>query len=150
MAHNLYVWIRRIKTIEREYSAMRLAVDRLLEGARRDPTILTGDLKLYDIINASERLEGTYIIRLFAEFETGLRLFWPSARGTDPPSRTRDLIDGVAATRRVPDDERTNVHLIREYRNLLIHERDVEVDPISIGPARSHLCRFFNFLPETW
>jgi hypothetical protein len=73
MAHNLYVWIRRIKTIEREYSAMRLAVDRLLEGARRDPTILTGDLKLYDIINASERLEGTYIIRLFAEFETRAR-----------------------------------------------------------------------------
>ena len=52
---------------------MRLAVDRLLEGARRDPTILSGDLNLHDIINASERLEGTYIIRLFAEFETGLR-----------------------------------------------------------------------------
>jgi hypothetical protein len=150
MPHNKHEWHPRIKAVEREYRAMRLASDRLLAEARHDPTILRGDLELRDIANASKRLEGTYIIRLFAEFETGLSLFWPTARGTDPPSRTRDLIQGVAATRRVPNDERANVHLVCEYRNLLIHQRDEEVDPISIGQARSHLCRFFNFLPETW
>jgi hypothetical protein len=96
------------------------------------------------------RLEGTYIIRLFAEFETGLRLFWPTARGTDPPARTRDLIDGVAATRRVPNGERLNAHAVREYRNFLVHERDEEVVPISIVEARGYLCRFFAFLPPTW
>ena len=129
---------------------MRLASDRLLSETRHDPTLLRDDLELRDIANASKNLEGTYIIRLFAEFETGLRLFWPTARGTDPPSRTRDLIDGVAATRRVRDDERAIVHSIREYRNLLIHERDEVVAPIAIGQARSHLCRFFAFLPESW
>jgi hypothetical protein len=103
MPNNLYEWLRRIKAIEQEHASTRLAIDRLWEAAHRDPTILTWDLKLHDIRIASERLEGTYIIRLFAEFEAGLRLFWPMARGTDPPSRTRDLIDGVAATRRVPD-----------------------------------------------
>jgi hypothetical protein len=44
MPHNLHDWLRRIKAIEREYSSMRLAIDRLLADARRDPTILTGDL----------------------------------------------------------------------------------------------------------
>jgi hypothetical protein len=150
MPHDLYDWIRRIKSVEREYASMRLATDRLLDESRRDPTILRGDLKLRDIVNASRFLEWTYIIRLFAEFESGLRLFWPTARGTDPPSRTRDLIDGIAATRRIPDDERANAHDVREYRNFLVHERDEEVDPISISEAGKHLCRFFKFLPPTW
>jgi hypothetical protein len=150
MPHDRYDWIRRIKSVEREYASMRLATNRLLDESRRDSTILREDLKLRDIVNASGFLEGTYIIRLFAEFETGLRLFWPTAKRPDPPGRTRDLIDGVAATRRIPDDERTNAHDVREYRNFLVHEREEEVVPISIAKAGSHLCRFFSFLPLTW
>src|SRR5687767_8209414 len=108
--NDLYDWLRKIKAVEREHSSTRLATERLLEEARHDSTILRGNLTLRDIGNSSERLDGTYIIRLFAEFETGLRLFWPTARGTDPPSRTRDLLDGVAATRRIPDDNRISAH----------------------------------------
>ena len=58
----------------------RLAIDRLLSQARREPALLRGDVTLRDLAIASGRLDGTYVIRLFAEFETGLRLFWPSAR----------------------------------------------------------------------
>jgi hypothetical protein len=79
MPHDLHGWIRRIRSIELDHSSTRLALDRLLVEARRDPTILGGDLKLQDIVNASGRLEGTYIIRLFAEFETGLRLYRATA-----------------------------------------------------------------------
>jgi hypothetical protein len=148
MPNNLHHWLRRIKAIEREHASTRLAIDRLLEDARRDPTILTGDLKLRDLIIASERLEGTYIIRLFAEYETGLRLFWKTIRDTEPP--TQDLLNGIAARRGIPPARIANAHAAREYRNALLHERDEEVAPISIGEARSHLCRFFAFLPETW
>ena len=98
----------------------------------------------------AERLDGTYIIRLFAEFETGLRLFWPTAKGTDPPSRTRDLLDGVAAYRRIPHDELKNAHAVREYRNLLVHERDEAMEPIPIADARHQLIKFFSFLPPNW
>ena len=87
MPHNRHDWLRRIKAIEREHSSTRLALDRLLEEARRDPTILTGDLKFHDIVVASDRLEGTYIIRLFAEFETGLRR---SGRRSEGPSHRAD------------------------------------------------------------
>jgi hypothetical protein len=138
----------RIKAVEREYKAMRLASDRLRDEARRDPTILRDDLGLRDIANASERLEGTYLIRLYAEFETGLRLFWMTIRPTKPSMQ--DLLDSIAGKRAIPSDPLADAHDVRVYRNSLVHERDEEVDPISIGKARSHLCRFFAFLPETW
>ena len=150
MSHDLYEWHRRIKDVERQHSVIRLAITRLASSAKPDPTVLTGGLTFRDIGHASDRLEGTYIIRLFAEFETGLRLFWPTARGTDAPSRTRDLLDGVAATRRIPNDELLKAHAVREYRNLLVHEIEEEMVPISIAEARGHLCRYFNFLPPSW
>jgi hypothetical protein len=143
-------WLQRIKAIEREHTVTRLAVRRLLESANRDPTILKGDVTLRDIGHAAGRLEGTYLIRLFAEFETGLRLFWPTAKGTEPPGRTRDLLDGIASARRIPPDQLTNAHAVREYRNSLVHEREEETAPIPIAQARGHLCTFFSFLPLNW
>ena len=95
MPHELRGWIRRIRAIELDHSSTRLALDRLLHEARRDPTILTGDLEPQDIVKASGRLEATYLIRLFAEFETGLRLYWATIRDTEPP--TQHLLDGIAA-----------------------------------------------------
>ena len=148
MPHDLYRWIERIKSIERDHASTRLALDRLLHDARRDPTILTGDLKPQDIVKASGRLEGTYLIRLFAEFETGLRLYWATIRETEPP--TQHLLDGIAARRGIPPDRLADAHAVREYRNSLVHERDEEVAPITIAEARGYLCRFFAFLPPTW
>ncbi len=148
MPHELHGGIRRIRAIDLDHSSIRLALDRLLVEARRDPTVLGGDLKLQDIVNASGRLEGTYIIRLFAEFETGLRLFWATIRDTEPP--TQHLLDGIAVRRGMPSDRLAGAHAVREYRNSLVHERDEEVPPISIAEARAHLCRFFAFLPPAW
>jgi hypothetical protein len=147
------IWVQRIKTVEQEQAATRLAMVRLIAAVEQDSSILhqgPQGLKLRDLRHALERLEGTYIIRLFAEFEAGLRRLWQAARATDPPSRTRDLVDGIAASRRVPDEPRQQVHAVREYRNTLVHEREEEAGPIPIAAARGHLCRFFNFLPALW
>src|SRR5437667_3892729 len=138
-------WQTRIKAVERQYAAVQLGTSRLLESARRDATILKGNVEYRDIVDAAKALEGTYIIRLFAQFETGLRLYWDSVRDTHP--RARDLLDGIAALRVIPDDQRDNAHLVREYRNSLVHEREEEVEPIPIAVARGYLCRFFSFLP---
>jgi hypothetical protein len=102
-----------------------------------------------DLTRASDMLEGTYLTRMFAEFETGLRLFWDTIQDTNP--RARDLLDGLAARRGVPDEDRDNAHLVREYRNSLVHEReDEDLEPIPIARARSHLCTFFKRLPLEW
>jgi hypothetical protein len=148
MPHDRYEWPARIKAIEREYLATRLATDRLVKEARQDSTILKGELRLRDIENAAGSLEGTYIIRLFAEFETGLRLFWATIKGTKP--QTQDLLNGIAARRAIPHDRLASVQALRVYRNSLVHEREEDVHPISIGTARGHLCRFLDFLPPTW
>jgi len=141
----------RVKAVEREHLATRFAVDRLLNLVRQDPTALVHELRIHDIENASVRLEGTYIIRLFAEFETSLRMFWSASRAKGPPSRTRDLLNGVAARRRIPDDRVEGAHEVRDYRNVLVHERkEEEAAPISIGQARGHLCHFLSFLPQVW
>jgi hypothetical protein len=141
-------WQTRIKAVEREYAATRQAIDTLQESAQRDPTVLQGELRYRDIVHASDNLEGTYIIRLFAEFETGLRLYWDQVRGTNP--RTRDLLDGLAAMCGIPDEQRDHAHAVREYRNSLVHEREEDTPAVPIATARGYLCHFFSFLPPKW
>jgi hypothetical protein len=102
-----------------------------------------------DLTRASEDLEATYLTRMFAEFETGLRQFWETLSDTHP--KTKDLLDGLAARCRIGDDQRSNAHRVREYRNSLMHEReDEDVDPVPIAEARGYLCTFFSFLPREW
>lgn len=144
-------WIDRIRAVEREFTAIHLGTARLLVDARSDPGILTGDaLRPRDVEYAAARAEGTYIIRLFAEFETGLRSCWVAVRGNDPPSRARDLIDGIAALRQIPDTHRDGAHDVRVYRNVLVHEREETADILGIADARHQLCRFFSHLSLDW
>jgi hypothetical protein len=138
-----------VKAIEREYSALRLAAHRLVEQARDDPSILKKDaIGSRDLGNASQNLEGTYLVRLFAEFETGLRLYWATIRPSHP--RTEDLVNRVASKRKISDELIKAVHSVREYRNSLVHEREDETNPVSLSAARSCLCEFLSRLPENW
>lgn len=150
MPSSKFEWLRRIKAVEREHKATRFATDYLSAAVQRDPSWIGGDLRLRDFTDAAERLEGTYVIRLFAEFETCLRAFWLLAIGKPPPSRTRDLLNGVGARRRIPHDQIDNAHAVREYRNSLVHAGAEPPEPISIDVARSRLCHYLSFLPITW
>ncbi len=97
MPHN-HEWQSRIKAVEREYVAMRQAAERFRQNALDDPTILEGNLRHGEIVVASKNLEGTYVNRLFAEFESGARQFWAANWSTDP--KTADLLSGLAAPTR--------------------------------------------------
>ena len=150
MPSSKFEWLTRVKAVEREYRATRFATDYLLNVVQQDPRSLGHDLRTRDLNEAVERLEGTYSVRLFAEFETCLRIFWEATRGTRPPSRTRDLVEGVGARRRIPHDQINNAHAVREYRNSLVHAREDNVEPIAIDVARSRLCHYLSFLPIEW
>jgi|ERR1017187_4944293 hypothetical protein len=141
MPHN-HQWQTRIKAVEREYVAMRQAADRFRQAAMDDPTILVESLRHNEIVVASRNLEGTYVIRLFAEFESGVRQYWEANWSTDP--KTVDLLNGLAARCGVPDTQRDNGHLVRDYRNSLVHEREDQTEPLGIGNARGYLCHFFG------
>ena len=147
MPHS-HEWQSRIKAVEREYVAMRQAADRFHQVTQDDPTILQEDLRPREIVSALRNLEGTYLMRLFAEFETGARQYWSSIRDTEP--RTIDLLNGLAARCLIPDTQRDSGHLVREYRNALVHEREDEIEHLTLSTARSHICKFFSFLPHQW
>lgn len=141
-------WQSRIKAVEREYMAMRQAADHFQQVTLANPTILEENLRQGEIVGASKNLEGTYIIRLFAEFETGSRQYWAANWDTDP--KTVDLFNGLAARCGIPDTQRDNAHLVREYRNVLVHEREENPEVVPIAVARGYLCHFFSFLPPRW
>ena len=137
-----------IRAVEREYEAMRFSATTTRKQLQRDPTVLTGDLAVSHFHEASQNLEGTYLVRVFAEFEVGARDFYQTVKDTNP--RTYDLIESLASRCRIPDTQRMTAHQVRDYRNLLVHERNMSTDPVPISIARSHLCKFFRFLPFDW
>jgi len=144
MPHKRGEWVEKIKEVDREYSAVRIAVDRLLA----DTQSRGGTVSFRDLSRASELLEGTFIIRLFAEFETGLRSYWATVRDTHP--KTEDLVNGVAARRHIPDDLIQGVHAVRIHRNSLVHERSSSGDLRDISEAKIALDRFMRRLPPEW
>src|SRR6266446_3736914 len=121
MPGKAFAWLTRIKAVEREHNAARLAVDRLKQHAVDAPHLLTGDLRFRDIGAASDRLEGTYIVRLFSEFETGLRHFL-RAKKLGVPTKAEPLVNKVRGRVGISIDDADNVHKVREYRNTLVHD----------------------------
>lgn len=140
-------WIDRIKAAQRAWEVMRFASDSLQQRISGDPTLLPASFSMRDLSTAIAELEGTYVVRLFAEFEAGLRQYWATTRSTHP--RTRDLIDGIAAARAIPHDSINDVHVIREYRNGIVHERE-EITSTAMDVCQRHLCIFFSRLPDRW
>jgi hypothetical protein len=142
-------WIMRIKAVEREHGVARLAIQRLVLDADRDASIIQ-DLGSRDLRNAADGLEGTYLIRLFAEFETGLRSYWIRVKKRKSALRAEVLVNRIGALHDIPTNLVSAVHDVRESRNALIHEREAEVMALSLPTARAHLCKFFARLPPIW
>jgi hypothetical protein len=139
-------WLERIKAVWREYLVASQAVDDFTAALEQSQSTLPPNTKVRDATAMADNLEGTYLIRLFAAFESGLRSYYTTLKETTPPST--DLIDSIAARRNVPDDLRDEVHQVREYRNNLVHEGDDEIEAVAIDVARSRLCTFFARLPD--
>ncbi len=143
--------MERIRAVEREYLVALVAAWGLDERFRADPSALVVErLEFADYRNLRDHIEATYLVRLFAEFEAGLREAWELAfRRTTAPG-VRDLIDSLYAQCSVSQDWRDCVHNIRIYRNVLVHEGSGDVPPIGPREACSWLCRFFSRLPHGW
>jgi len=141
-------WQSRIKSVDNEYKAMRQASERFRKMALDDPSILEVGSEHRHLVAACANLESTYLIRLFAEFETGARQFWASQKSTKP--NTAALLKGLASRCRIPSAELLLADSVRKYRNCLVHEFTESPKPIPLAEARGYLCRFFAFLPPRW
>jgi len=143
--------IRRIDGVFDEYRAATVALDLLEERLRAEPSFLiSSDLRGRVSSNLRSNLELTYFIRLFAEFEAGLREVWRDAlkRQTEPPMR--DLLDAISGRRKVPGTWVASAHRVRVFRNKLVHPGGADVEPLRIEDSRRHLRRFFSYMPSDW
>lgn len=149
MPDEAFRWMGRIKAVEREYAAIRYATDRLIAAVNEDPSLLDGLVRRPDITTASLHLEGTYIVRLFSEFETALHRFM-HAFHLRRPRATSSLINRVQDRGRIPQVDADAVHRVREYRNVLVHERSEPVEPVTIREATRFLCTFLSRVQRMW
>lgn len=143
--------IERMRAVEREYLAAVEAIDLLAKALQADPAYLSSrDLRARDFQSLKKNLEATYLIRLYAEFESGLRDAWRNAfhQTSHPPMR--DLLSAFAARRDIPQAWCDAVVAVREYRNSLVHEEREQAEAVPLNRSRSHLLRFFSFLPLDW
>ena len=132
---------------------MRIAVDRLKATVAHDPTVLKNDPTPANLSVACRNLEGTYLVRLFAEFESALRSY-DRARHNDPTLKTDAsiLIDMIGGRRGqgISANVRQGAHAVRRVRNHWAHERDATPEPMPIAEARARLQVFLSWLPEEW
>ena len=149
MPHRRANWHQRITAVEREYWTAKIAIDHLSARVVREPKILGTALRPRDLAATVDHLEGTYLIRLFTEFEIGVRTLWKSIRPrTRPPVEV--LLARVADRFGVPTRVIEAAQRVRLYRNTLVHDRDEKVEGVTIGDARRYLARYFAYLPERW
>ncbi len=153
MPQHLSDWHDRIKAVEREYLAVRASVVHM-QGVMALGGQRPGGPTVGDLIAADSNLEATYLIRIWAEFETAIRSYY-GCLIHDPESRIRaqDLINAVAGVRRgrsISEGVRQAVHRIRDYRNTLVHARSDPAPAVSLIEARRYLNTYLCKLPETW
>ena len=149
MPDEAFTWMGRIKAVEREFGAIRFGIDRLLVAVNDDPSILENQVGRPDIATASRHLEGTYIVRIFSEFETALQHFI-RAFHVRKPRGAETLVNRVRDRGHIPQPDADAVHRVREYRNVLVHERSNPVPPVTIREATRFLCTFLSRVQRMW
>jgi hypothetical protein len=144
-------WIEWIRAVEREGELVAVALVVLEGRLRQDPSMLQQyGLEHADFSAGARHREGTYVIRVFAEFESGLREAWERAFGETTHPKIVDLLQAFAARCRIPPQRLTDADQVRAYRNSLVHAHDAETEELPLDRVRRYLCRFFSYLPDTW
>src|SRR5437588_7976763 len=143
----------RLASVREELQASTFAVGYVIRSAARDPTILdTGRqrVKLSQLRRCANHLSLTYVVRLFAEFETILRDYLAAARqGVRRRTSMETLMDRIAAIRTIPPNVRLAAHEVRQYRNAVLHHRAI-FDAVTFDQCKTKLSHFLSYLPPKW
>ncbi len=147
------VFIDRVKGAVRECYVVAAAVGHYGQAVRSEEAQLPRETSPRDLVTAAHQVEATYVIRMWAEFETALRSYRRHIMG-DPDDRinTSNLIDWTAGLKRgraISADVRDDFHKVRDYRNHLVHEGDDQAPPdrVAIDVARTRLNTLLHCLP---
>lgn len=149
MAKGALGWIIRLRDIEREHDAARAAVAHFLRSLHDGNVRLAPNLKRIHINRLSESLEGTYIIRIFSEFELSLKLFLKKKHEA-VPLNVKARIRKVANIVGFKDASVNNAHKARRYRNKVVHHLEEEVDTLTLRKVTRFLCIYLGKMRKDW
>lgn len=141
-------FIDQVKGAERECQVVAAAVVRYQSMIRSGELNLPVKTSPRDLEAAAEQVETTYLIRMWAAFEMGIRSYDWVLTGHDT-IRAKDLLDwtaGVKRGRAISETVRDQVHEVRDYRNFLIHGK--LSPPVLIEDARKRLYTMLHCLPH--
>ena len=147
--------LARIAAAVEEYQAALTAATLLGEKLKVDPNY--GDelgWRQRAGENFAHNLEGTYIVRMYAEFEAGLRDYWRTHLGHETHPKMVQLLNQAIPNERFPKDWIENADDVRDFRNFLVH--DIEEKPpadmieFTVYEAKKHLCAYFSCLDPNW
>lgn len=118
----------RLACVRDELEASRFALGYAQRRIAAGEDVLEGvaGVKTAHLSRSASRIDATYTLRLFAEFEAILRDYLAVARPSPRRRRVRMelLLNRVAAICSIPYDALTQAHRVREHRNSLIHLAD--------------------------
>jgi len=146
--------IERINAVVQEYLAAHTAAELLKEQTRSDPSYgVKRGWKPRGGIDFVSNLEATYIIRIYAEFEAGLRDYWLTFRRKNTRPTMNQLLNESIPIRNFTQDIIDCADEVREYRNFLVH--DIEDNPsddttFTVLEAKKHLCTYTSRLDAAW
>jgi hypothetical protein len=147
--------IQRINNVFQEYLAASTAAELLVAETKPNPSYGSSkgwDPKAGDAFVAN--LEATYLIRIYAEFEAGLRDYWLTYRKKDTQPMMYQLLNQAIPTQHFTQDCIDRADEVREYRNFLVH--DIEGEPnddrksFTVRDAKKHLCAYIACLDVAW
>jgi len=143
-----------LREVHEELLCARFALGHTIRSVEMDITLLAQiehPLTPSHLRGCAARLELTYLLRLFAEFEAVLRDYWASVRPRPAPRRTKAevLIRRVSIECQIPFDVAQDAHEVREYRNNLAHRHELNAF-MPFHECKSRLGTFLSYLPRTW
>ena len=105
-------------------------------------------------IDFRKNLEATYIIRMYAEFEAGLRDYWKTHRKRRSHPQMLHLIRDLIPNQSFSQDIIDRADDVRKYRNHLVHDMEEAlpegVMTFSVAEAKRCLCAYFGRLDARW
>ena len=165
------VHINRLRSIRDDFEAARASVKYISAAwPQLHGEIAVRGLELKQFRHALLRMEETYMVRLFSEYEGMLREYLSAARPGRPLRRTPaevlinsvalrlhinddirdsadDIRDSADDIRDSADDIRDSAHDVRHYRNALVHSAGAGAATVNFQDAVSALSHFLVHLP---
>src|SRR5271157_2142790 len=118
-----------IAAVAKEYLAAKTAADLLATQLQADPNYgRSHGWEARDGVAFKANLESTYIVRLYAEFEAGLRDYWNNHLNRATHPSMVQLLQSLA-NQRVSTDRLEDADAVREYRNFPVHDESGEPPP---------------------